>query len=637
MAASSYFAVLQGPDLLSALLDRKEQYYRHLSECGRSALLRRVYHYFNKSVVKGGALTRSGSLGQYTMINVNHFRNLVDHRKSLLVNQRPAYDAKAINGDSKSEAQVVIANGLLEYYGKTKKLDRRQEYAAEIAIKYGESFLYVGWDVMGGKEYGTTETGAIINEGDLEFEAYTTFDVIRDVQLRAAGQDKWFLVRRRKNKYDVIARHPGLKEEDQNSLLGETLVEAQNPISDFEEVSRTLAQDGDILNEWTFYHVPCAAVPTGRLFTFTEGGVILFDGPLPYRRLPILRMSAGELENSPFGTSNSFDLIPLQEALDKLYSIAVTNNAAFGVQNVAIPRGSGLTLTKIAGNLNYLEYDAKFGKPEPLQLTASSPELYNLIDRIEQKMETLSGINSAARGEPDSNLRSANSVALVQTMAIQFAQALQISYVHMLEDSAMMVIENLQDYAVTPRLAEIVGIGNRTYLKEFTRQDLSEILRVAVDIGNPLSKTIAGRSDIANNMLQYGLLTSPQQYNEVLVTGRLEPITKGPFSEMVLIRQENEALLMGQPMQALIIDNHALHIPEHLAVANDLKIRNNPQQMNAILQHIAMHQSLAMASMGAQQGAQGQPDGAAKQPNQARAKGPSQQIERPQIEGPVKE
>jgi hypothetical protein len=106
-------------------------------------------------------------------------------------------------------------------------------------------------------------------------------------------------------------------------------------------------------------------------------------------------------------------------------------------------------------------------------------------------METISGINSVTRGQPEASLKSGNALALVQSMAIQFISGLQQSYVKLIEQVGTQLINNLKDYAKAPRVAAIVGKNNRTELKEFIGDDLQAINRVVVDMGNALSRCLA--------------------------------------------------------------------------------------------------------------------------------------------------
>ena len=78
------------------------------------------------------------------------------------------------------------------------------------------------------------------------------------------------------------------------------------------------------------------------------------------------------------------------------------------------------------------------------------------------------------------------------------------------------LIQMLQDFAAVPRVATIAGKTNRTYMKEFTGKDLSSVNRIIVDVGNPLSKTTAGRVQMAEQMLQMGIIKTPEAYISVI-------------------------------------------------------------------------------------------------------------------------
>ena len=98
-----------------------------------------------------------GQNAEYSNISINHYRNLIQHRLTLTVSQRPTFQPRATNTDYKSQAQVKLAHGLLDYYMREKKLERYIKTAGEFALVYGEGFLRTDWDAQIGEEYGTTE------------------------------------------------------------------------------------------------------------------------------------------------------------------------------------------------------------------------------------------------------------------------------------------------------------------------------------------------------------------------------------------------------------------------------------------------------------------------------------------------
>ena len=319
---------------------------------------------------------------------------------------------------------------------------------------------------------------------------------------------------------------------------------------------------------------------------FVASDVVLLDVPLPYRTIPLFRLSPANIMGTPYGYSDMFDVYPIQEALNSTYSTILTNQNAFGVQNLFVERGSDLVHQALPGGMNVVEGNKK---PEPLQLTATAPETYKFAQILEQLGETQSGINSVTRGNPEASLRSGNSLALVQSMSLQFQNTFQRNYVKFLEEIGSTLIEILKDYANTPKLISIVGKNKRSLMKEFTGDMISDVRRVTVNVGNPLAKTIAGKVEIANNLANMKIIKTPEQYFMVLETGSVETLYEADMQDIFLIKRENEKLLEGKEVMADILDRHSLHIKEHRSVISDPDLRDNPELTAKVRAHIQEH------------------------------------------------
>ncbi len=128
-------------------------------------------------------------------------------------------------------------------------------------------------------------------------------------------------------------------------------------------------------------------------------------------------------------------------------------------------------------------------------------------------------------------------------------------------------------------------------MKEFSGQDLSDISRVLVDMGNPLTNTVAGRVNLADNLQANGHITDPDQYIMVLTTGRYEPVVQGKQAEMLLIKAENEKLADGLTQRAVLTDQHMQHIQEHKVILASPEVRDDPNSpvVQATLDHISQH------------------------------------------------
>ena len=467
-----------------------------------------------------------------------------------------------------------------------KRLERHMKQACEFALIFATGYVAMEWDAQAGDKYGVDpETGKISHTGDLKVEALTPVDVIVDIFKETSKKD-WIVLRRWENKYDKIAKHPDLKDEilevatkdDQVNRLNYSVTTSNFPTDD--------------IPVYTFMHEKTPALPDGRMMILSNDKTVYYDGPLPYRKVPVYRIAPGEFYGSPYGYTQAFDLLAIQEALNSLYSSAVTNNMTFATQNITVPRGSNINVTQLHGGLNLIEHDPKLGKPEPLQLTASAPELYRLIEMLEAKHETLAGINSVVRGNPEASLKSGAALALVAAQAIQFNSGLQGQYVELVEDLGTGLIEILQDYAKAPRLAMIAGKSARPFMKEFTGDDISDISRVTVEMGSAVSRTLAGKVERANNLLQAGLIKTPEEYIMVEQTGKLEPMIEGQTSQLLLIKSENERLREGDQIQAVVTEDHRLHIMEHGSVLSNPVTKEQPEVVAAVTEHIQQHLEL---------------------------------------------
>jgi hypothetical protein len=244
--------------------------------------------------------------------------------------------------------------------------------------------------------------------------------------------------------------------------------------------------------------------------------------------------------------------------------------------------------------MTLIEYDAAVGggKPEAMNFTQTAAEIFNHLGKLEDTMKELAGLNSTVFGKPPSGQMSGAALALLASTATQFAQGLQFSYVRQLEDVGTATIQTLKDYALTRRVVDIVGVSNRSNLESFSGEDLSTISRVQVDVGNALLRTTAGKLTVADKLLEFKLISQPQEYIQLIATGNLNVMTEGPVNEMMAIKAENEDLGEGKQVTAVITDTHRLHISEHRAVLSDPAARRDPAKLQAVLQHLQEHITL---------------------------------------------
>jgi len=600
---NDYFAAAKADVLAAELLTRAENSLTHQKQIGLISKWTQSYNFYYGNHFKTGAgdsaIKSAGTHGELKLLTINQYRNLLRHMLIMTTAQRPAWDCRAVNTDPRSLTSAKLGGNILDYYMFEKRLGRYFKRAGETALVLSKGFLKATWDPSLGRPYGRKSVKdangqnlvdsdgvpmtKIEYEGDISVSCHMPQDVFYDEGLEDFAQADWVCVRVWKNKYNLAARHPDLREK----ILA---LPTKRDVMKSYQMGFTSLEDSSLVEIFEFYHKKTEALPNGRCSFFGKG-VELYDGPFPYeKRLPVFRIVPGEILGTAEGYTDGFDLLSIQEAIDTLSSIIFTNQNAHGVQSILMPEGCNMTAVQIAQGLRAIKYNPASGKPEPMQLTSTPPEIFKFLEMLERFAETISGVNSVARGNPDSSLKSGVALGLVQSMALQFASGFQESWVELLEDVGTFILcDLLKNFAENDRMVAIAGKNNRGYMSKFKGKDLLPIDRVIVDLGNPMSRTTGGRVAMADNLLEKGMIKTPQEYLTVLNTGQLEPAIQGTEAELALIRQENDDLLEGKDVVGLAFDKHLLHMQEHSVLFANPEIRRSPQLLQKALEHWQWH------------------------------------------------
>ena len=584
------FVELDSLDCIREARNKVDQFYRYVTASGFNNILWRCYNYYYQAGLTSSSVNQTGNHGEFSRLMVSDFRNLLQHQLLLTTSNRPAWDCKAINNDYKSKTQTILGNALLDYYLKEDGIEDLLVAAVEKALYGGEGFVEVAWNIDKGEEI-TDNEGNSVRTGNIDLNNFTSLQVIRDILVEKFEKNNWVILRKERNKFDLANAYPDYADKILN--LPSVVQSLQSyDIPPYSKKGQMNIFDSDQVIVWTLYHNKTPSCPNGRFVEFTEDlSFVLTDVALPYDSIPVFRVASSNWNGTCFGYSVAFDLAAIQEAENTLYSSALSNNKAFGVQLVSIESGTNISSSQLANGLTIIERPVGSQAPQGINLTATSPELYNFLNLLQQKQEVISGVNSVVRGDPTGALRgnSGAALALVQSQSVQFMNGLVASYNQLLENVGDAMIKRLQKFAQLPILAEIVGKNNKTLLQEFTAEDVSLINRVQVQAANPVMKTLAGKINLADTLLQNGIIKSADDYLMVLQTGNLQPMIHGETSELLLIADENEKISSGQLPQALYSDNHVLHIREHNSVGSSTEARENPVIMKALLDHCQQH------------------------------------------------
>ncbi len=590
----TYWASLPDSELLLELHRKIENYYEDLQNTKLFYVWERSFMAYFGAKLTGtnwsgqlfdsSELSRSGENSEIVNLKVNHYRNLLQHTLQLVTSDRPAWACRASNTDYKSQAQCVLGKGLLDYYYREKGFQRFYKQVVENSLVFGEGWVHAPWNETSGEYIGTDpDTGADLHEGDFEFSAHSPLDIVRDASIRNDEQHEWLIVRGFVNKFNLAAKYPAYSEK----ILNESY-KLDTKYEQFDSFDLRIRRGSNLQSDriplWMFYHRPTEAMPSGRMCIFTNS-CMTFSGPLPYEKIPVYPVYPENLIGTPYGYSPAFDLLAPQQAIDILTSTVMTNNAANGIQNIWTKKGDDLSVKDLGGGMKHLSSEEK---PQAIQLTQSAPETFNFRQQLIGEMETLIGVSATVRGNPEASLKSGAALALIVSQSIQFASILEQSVNTMLEDFGTSLINNLKVFAKSNRIATIMGESSRPYQKEFSGDDLVNVSRVTVDRVSPISKTVAGRLQIADTLLEKGLIDNAKKYVMLLTTGSLDVVTEDIQNSMLNIQADMEALRRGEPVPVVMVENHADCINAAKNLINP-DSKKDPQFVSLVLKYIQDH------------------------------------------------
>jgi len=569
-------------ELRSELEDQKAyDFFQDITE-------RNWVHYY-QNIMTGDAsssLGIEGAEGELVDLCINESRSLIRSLVSLVTRARLSFEPLAQTDDATTLLNARIAKGLCDNVVNEFQLDKLGDEAAEIAAVLGASFIKATWDAEKGEEYAADDE-KLYYKGDLSLELLTPYRVKYNRRKRFEDQDH-VVVTTIRNRWDLAALYPDLKEK----------ILLLPKVSECDEAFGLGAEGGkDDVVVYEFYHRPTPAIPDGRIMIYSDEDTVYFDGANEYRCIPLVCMMPEPIITYPgLGYPIYSNLLPLQEMLNHNASAIASNQKATAVQSILVPNGSNISVDDIGG-LNFISYNPQTnvkdsGAPTPLSLARTAPEVFNFANVLRSQLETLSGINSALRGNPPPGATSGVAIATLSANAIELNQSFSKAYNLAMEKLMGLVVKIYHTFASVPRTIAIAGKNNTYLVDEFVGSDLAHIKQVVMKVSNPMAATAAGRVQMAQDLLNTGLIKDVKSYLQVIETGSFQALLNDEMVELDLIEAENDDLREGKQVIATALDDHSQHILNHRGLIANPNIRRDGAIVAVVLAHIEEHLNL---------------------------------------------
>ena len=584
------------------LCDRRRQYLDYLEESRLWRRIRRnwdMYHAvphsgWDRGGFGGGEIRLAGEDGEFRIAEINQFRSSIGLLSTYITDLEPEWDALAQNSDSAAYNAAKKANKILDGYtiNPDSGVQPALEEAVEHALILSRGYVWPYWDKMLGYDKAADrQRGEIIRTGDFRFLNPSVTDVSYEYYGRTFEDSPWVHVRRLENRYDV-AEGPRRKGATKEMIIDADTREEDARYHDF-SFNAGIYDDDDSDLTWVdyAYHKETPAMPNGRFIRFMdEGRIVLEDREeLPDGFVPVHPLEAGSFLLSSFGYTPAFDCQAPQELLNAVVSTIATNHNALGTRKIWMKYGEQANYAQLEPGVSVLQTPTE---PKSIDLLKSNPELFKGVELYQAFIRNMSGANDTAAGDPEPNLKSGAALAFMEQRTQKAVSRLVSNYERLQMSVGTSIIKILKKRAGEDTRT-IFGMSQegRADVTEFSPEELEGIERVAIVRGNPATRSLAGRIQIGEAVLQRD--GDPSRFVELVKTGDLDALLEDRDKQLDTIKRENEALMSGQMVHnALATDNHIEHIRRHGALLDDPNVRANGDIVQVILGVMRQHQEL---------------------------------------------
>ena len=619
----TYWATWEGKHLVDALDEKQRAYFETARNRGLLALWVIAYashHGLTPQDLRDFATQQIGFEGnelELMRFHLNVVRPYVRRMAIMALGEKASFKAMVVNSDHQSQVIADLADKIVNSLYSRYAEDHDTEVAESDGV-FGLGGTHYRWDLQGGDEVSVDvpvmepvtdpwgqpifgEDGqpeqqqATLQDGETpathKVKAKSGAPVVTTFypwnapqETRNSGEMLWVVIRETESKWNLCSQFPPLRE----AILKQQTGHDKYDFGQLFRLEDLEFANKDLCVVKHFYHARCPAMPDGR-YCVIVGDVVLYDTVCPTKvGVPIAIMRSSAFIETTFGYADSWDMLAVSQALNQVNSDEMQNYALYGRQSTYSEKGTNVTSDGLTRGTHY-EFPLGGRPPGAIQLTAIPPTLKDLKGYLHQMLDHISDQNATQRGDPPANVRSGEMAALLDSIALRYQSYRQQAARRFRIRGATIIMDLIKRYGETPFLVEIAGIDSRAYVSEFTREDMSGVERITMDVVSPMMQTIAGRWQM------YTLLKDlpPDQRSaayELITTGDSSLFIKTNRVSEMQVRRENEDLVTGErEVFPTAGEDAMLHYQRHWQQREQILASDNqdPEALRRIDEHLS--------------------------------------------------
>lgn len=536
-------------------------------------------------------ITRGGERGELALLKINHNTGVGRAKLALVTAAQQTWKPSAKDGSSNAASAIAKASDVLENDWKDQHMGERVDLATEWVIWFSESFVFSEWDPEAGPPL-LAMGDELKAQGDIVDHVYPGWEVRRDNTASSFRNCQYLFVPVYKNKYDLAKTIKQLLDGRTGKDAEEAILGACDSAWELGlgsgDKSRT--SESDMVPVWHFFHHPSAALPMGRHVCFLSDNVVLYEEPIRgpnsmYEGMPVERMVEREMVGSPHAWAPYWDTMGGQEICDGIDTGLATIATSLANPILASEQGSDFDVNTFGGAARSYKYPR--GGKMPQFIPGAKIEASQLEYRkdIQSNNAQMLGLNDIAMGQSPGAQMNAQAFAVLMSAAVQQAAPLQSARTSLASRVGTNHLK-LRAKHVKQKRTFSKSTGESV---SYTGEDIKGIDSARVEIGNPMEQTVAGKQVIMDHLIELGYKVTPEQYQQVMTTGRYDPISKTESLSLTLAQRHREMLERGESPPVHWSHNHPLCFREGSAAALTEGVLNNEKAMAAIEAYLDEH------------------------------------------------
>ena len=545
----------------------------------------------------------------------NHIANLVEIRLSKLSRVRPSLNVIPFSDDENDIACAKTSRKILKAVSHNININKILTQGTMWSEICGTVFYKVDWNNNAGKVIGKDTNNQLLREGEVEVQVVSPFEIYPDSNTYNTVDECMSIIYARSFHKDVVKNNWGVdvegKDIDVFTLDSVSIRGGLGYSTLSNSMAKKLKKDQVLVLEK--YEKPTIEYPNGRLI-IVAGDKLIYMGELPYinnvegkRGFPFIKQSCIPTPNCFWGTSIIERCIPIQRSFNAIKNRKheFLNRLTMGI--LSVEDGSldlenleeeGLSPGKVLIH--------RQGASAPTLLpTGSVPiDFQNEENSLINEFINISGVSDLATSD---YLAGGNISGIALQLFIEQDEVKMLTTVEEIKDCvkniAKQILRLYKQFVITSHVSRIVGSNGKIELFHWKGSDVNSE-EIVFETDGDLNESPAQKRSMIFELLKSGLLQDDN--------GQMSNYTKNKILEQLgfgiwetsrdlntlhknsAIKENNELLHNIEIKSPYEIDDHEIHISEHIAfmLGGEFEKYKSDDMENKLLKHIREHKTM---------------------------------------------